>query len=109
MPIRDYLKRRLRLANLVLALGLALIACTLLARAAIDPYELMRKYRGEYITARVAGIAVILIGVYMQRRIKCPNCGTHVAISTFTVVAPDSCSVCKVNFDEPMPHIPISP
>jgi len=106
--MRDYLKRKDRLAVTLIVIGLALVVLRMGATLVFGAQEL-HSHLALFTWGRFLGLAFILGGAAMQSRLKCPKCNQRLGRRKRFASVPESCPHCGVSFDEPLPQNPISP
>jgi hypothetical protein len=106
--MRDYLRRKDRLAVALIVIGLALVVLRMGATFMFSPQDLHSQV-GLFTAARMLGLALILGGAALQSRLKCPKCNQPLGRRKRFASVPPSCPRCGVSFDEPLPQNPISP
>jgi hypothetical protein len=105
--MREYLKRRQRWYVGAFIIGLALVIVPN-ALGNILGREQLHEHHDLYVFLRLAGIAVLVGSSMLTSRVKCPKCNKPLSTGSRWSKVPAFCPNCGVNFDEPLPHNPIS-
>jgi hypothetical protein len=105
--IREYVKRRRRLSERLLALAsvLALVPLVIAVRMTRGPHP----YLHAYFVALFASLALTCVAMTVVMRTTCPKCGKQLVVPRPFGAQPNYCPYCAVNLDEPMPQKRISP
>jgi uncharacterized membrane protein len=119
--MRQYLFRRQLWSFALFIVGVVLaILPAVLAKVTGGAY-MLHEHREAYFLITIGGLLVVVVAM-VRSRLNCPKCNKPLsavatgsefdkrpsAAAMWTVVPP-TCPSCGVNFDEPMPHTPISP
>ena len=106
MTIRQYIKRRVRWAALILVAGFAIFA---LPDTILDAQH---KFSGAWNVLRFAMALPFLAGIILLHNIRCPRCKSGLGETIAWAVTfpnfrprPRHCPFCSVSLDEPMPAI----